>query len=152
MNWKEVEGFIKVKVDLPEVKWAKPGTENGLKMLESFVKSRLKHFATDRNDPTKVALSNLSPWFHSGNYFIDFRSRFKVLLSLLVSHFFVVLLFSVFSFLVVVFPSCFHSRFLFSFLVLVSRFRSLSLALFSITNSDIDIRFLQKSSTVINDK
>ena len=67
MNWKEVEAFIKVESDVPVAKWAKPGTENGLKMLESFVKSRLKNFGTARNDPTKNALSNLSPWFHAGN-------------------------------------------------------------------------------------
>lgn len=36
-------------------------------MLESFCKDRLKFFATDRNNPTKEALSDLSPWFHAGN-------------------------------------------------------------------------------------
>ena len=66
MDWKEVEAFFKVDPNVPEVQWAKPGTENGLKMLESFVKSRLRHFGSDRNDPNKNALSNLSPWFHTG--------------------------------------------------------------------------------------
>jgi len=35
-------------------------------MLETFCHDRLKYFAADRNNPTKNALSNLSPWFHAG--------------------------------------------------------------------------------------
>ena len=66
VDWKSVEKFIKVDTGVGEVKWAKPGTLNGLMMLDSFVNKRLKNFASDRNDPTKNALSNLSPWFHSG--------------------------------------------------------------------------------------
>jgi len=66
VDWKKVEAFIKVDRNVSEAKWAKAGTENGLKMLESFVRSRLRNFGTDRNNPTKNALSNLSPWFHTG--------------------------------------------------------------------------------------
>lgn len=46
--------------------WAQPGTKAGLEMLESFCNERLKYFADDRNNPTKKALSDLSPWFHAG--------------------------------------------------------------------------------------
>ena len=46
--------------------WAQPGTQAGLEMLESFCSERLKYFADDRNNPTKKALSDLSPWFHAG--------------------------------------------------------------------------------------
>jgi deoxyribodipyrimidine photo-lyase len=35
-------------------------------MLASFCEERLRGFATDRNDPNKKALSNLSPWIHFG--------------------------------------------------------------------------------------
>ena len=43
-----------------------PGTQAGLANLEQFVSSRLKHYSTDRNDPTKFALSNMSPWVNHG--------------------------------------------------------------------------------------
>lgn len=48
--------------------WAGPGYDNAVKTLKSFLDKRLKVFATKRNDPTQDALSNLSPWFHFGNY------------------------------------------------------------------------------------
>ena len=37
-------------------------------MLEDFCINRLKYFDGYRNDPTKSALSNLSPWFHFGKF------------------------------------------------------------------------------------
>lgn len=65
-DWTTADSYLKVDRTVQEVQWARPGTEEGLKMLESFCKSRLKNFATDRNDPNKKALSNLSPWLHFG--------------------------------------------------------------------------------------
>ena len=62
-----MDKFIEVDRKVKEVDWAKPGTKAGLEMLESFCQQRLKYFAADRNNPTKNALSNLSPWFHAGN-------------------------------------------------------------------------------------
>lgn len=53
---------------MKEVRWATPGTAAGLAMLESFIGERLKFFGTDRNNPTRAALSNLSPWFHFGEW------------------------------------------------------------------------------------
>ena len=43
-----------------------PGTQAGLANLEQFVSSRLKQYSTDRNDPTKSVLSNMSPWVNHG--------------------------------------------------------------------------------------
>lgn len=40
--------------------------KGGIQILEEFIKSRLKFFDVDRNDPNKNALSNLSPWYHFG--------------------------------------------------------------------------------------
>lgn len=51
---------------MAEVEWATPGTTAGLAVLQSFIAERLKSFSTQRNDPNKAALSNLSPWFHFG--------------------------------------------------------------------------------------
>ena len=62
-----MDSFIDVDRAVKDVDWAKAGTEAGLEMLESFWDSRLKYFATDGNNPTKEALSNLSPRFHAGN-------------------------------------------------------------------------------------
>mgnify|MGYP002804339252 CR=1 FL=1 len=62
--------FIKVDESVPEVTWAKPGTESGLAKLEKFKETDLKQFSTDRNDPNKHALSNLSPWFHTGVFIL----------------------------------------------------------------------------------
>ncbi|BFZ00295.1 hypothetical protein BsWGS_03334 [Bradybaena similaris] len=65
-DWKAADAYLQVDRTVQEVSWAKPGTEHGLRMLEDFCEKRLKKFATDRNDPNKQALSNLSPWLHFG--------------------------------------------------------------------------------------
>lgn len=85
VDWEAVDSFIDVDRAVKDVDWAKAGTEAGLEMLESFCNSRLKYFATDRNNPTKEALSNLSPWFHAGHISVqrailrvrEFRSKSK---------------------------------------------------------------------------
>lgn len=46
--------------------WAKPGTEEGFRVLYEFLNNRIQFFAQKRNDPLANALSNLSPWFHFG--------------------------------------------------------------------------------------
>jgi len=44
----------------------KPGTKAGLANLQTFVSSRLSGYSTDRNNPNKAVLSNLSPWVNHG--------------------------------------------------------------------------------------
>lgn len=44
----------------------KPGAAAGKRQLEEFLKKRLKAFGQLRNDPTKEALSGLSPWIKFG--------------------------------------------------------------------------------------
>ena len=48
------------------VTWAKGGSKAGFLQLYSFLHHRLHAYAQNRNDPTKDALSNISPWFHFG--------------------------------------------------------------------------------------
>ncbi|RNA12022.1 deoxyribodipyrimidine photo-lyase-like [Brachionus plicatilis] len=48
------------------VKWASPGYLAGIKNLEDFIQNRLKNYDSDRNDPNKNSLSNMSPWYHFG--------------------------------------------------------------------------------------
>lgn len=49
-----------------EIDWARPGPDAGLEVLHIFISEKLKHYAQDSSDPSKEALSNLSPWLHFG--------------------------------------------------------------------------------------
>ena len=66
VDWEATEASLTVDRTVGPVDWATPGSTAGLRMLESFCKERLKYFSADRNNPNKVALSNLSPWIHFG--------------------------------------------------------------------------------------
>ncbi|KAL7876661.1 hypothetical protein AOLI_G00116240 [Acnodon oligacanthus] len=66
VDWDEVLSSVEVDRTVGEVEWAQPGTAGGMAMLESFIQHRLRLFATERNDPNSAALSQLSPWLHSG--------------------------------------------------------------------------------------
>ncbi|CAG0913578.1 unnamed protein product [Notodromas monacha] len=66
IDWENVENNLEVDRSVEDVEWAAPGTQAGLKQLESFILKRLKYYADKRNDPNVKALSNLSPWFHFG--------------------------------------------------------------------------------------
>ncbi|MEQ2179140.1 hypothetical protein GOODEAATRI_021578, partial [Goodea atripinnis] len=60
--WEKTLASLDVDRTVGEPQWAKPGSEAGMAMLESFIDVRLKLFATQRNDPNMAALSQLSPW------------------------------------------------------------------------------------------
>uniref|UniRef100_A0A8D0H4N7 Deoxyribodipyrimidine photo-lyase n=1 Tax=Sphenodon punctatus TaxID=8508 RepID=A0A8D0H4N7_SPHPU len=66
IDWEACRASLQVDCTVKEVEWAKPGTAAGLQVLDSFIGQRLKFFGSDRNNPNKGALSNLSPWFHFG--------------------------------------------------------------------------------------
>jgi deoxyribodipyrimidine photo-lyase len=51
---------------VPEVTWAEPGEDGAAATLATFLRERLKAYAVARNDPTKAALSQLSPYLHFG--------------------------------------------------------------------------------------
>ena len=68
-DWEAADASLECDRSVGEVDWAVPGTVAGLKMLESFIKGRLKYFGGSRNDPTKPVLSNMSPWYHFGEHF-----------------------------------------------------------------------------------
>ncbi|XP_069473625.1 deoxyribodipyrimidine photo-lyase-like isoform X4 [Ambystoma mexicanum] len=85
IDWDACIANLQVDRTVGEVDWAKPGTKAGMGVLKSFIAERLKFFGTDRNNPNKNALSNLSPWFHFGQVSVQrailevrkYRSRFK---------------------------------------------------------------------------
>jgi deoxyribodipyrimidine photo-lyase len=66
IDWCLVKKNVQVDESVGNVEWSQPGTRNGYKMLESFVKTRLRLYGDKRNDPNVKALSYLSPWFHYG--------------------------------------------------------------------------------------
>lgn len=76
VDWSNAEDSLEVDRKVTEVDWAVPGSTAGLNMLESFCHERLKYFGSDRNNPNKNALSNLSPWIKFGNMFHIGNLRF----------------------------------------------------------------------------
>ncbi|KAI8514319.1 hypothetical protein Bbelb_086430 [Branchiostoma belcheri] len=84
-DWAAARASLQVDMTVAEVTWATPGSTGGLRQLESFCKQRLKNFGTDRNNPNKRALSNLSPWIHFGQISVQrciltvkkYRSKYK---------------------------------------------------------------------------
>ncbi|KAI7809299.1 CPD photolyase isoform X1 [Triplophysa rosa] len=66
IDWEKVLSSLEVDRSVGEVDWAHPGTSGGMAMLESFIDQRLRLFATHRNNPNSDAVSNLSPWIHTG--------------------------------------------------------------------------------------
>lgn len=76
-NWESVYSNIEVDETVGPVEWAKPGTENALYTLFTFITERLKNYSPNRNNPNEKVLSNLSPWFHFGQISVQ-RSMLKV--------------------------------------------------------------------------
>ncbi|CAD6234110.1 GSCOCG00007563001-RA-CDS [Cotesia congregata] len=66
IDWKNALKDVEIDLTVDKVDWCKPGYRGALAELESFIKNRLPHYNTKRNDPTQDALSKLSPWFHFG--------------------------------------------------------------------------------------
>nr|XP_054771038.1 deoxyribodipyrimidine photo-lyase-like [Lytechinus pictus] len=66
IDWEAAYASLDVDQTVKPVDWAQPGTSEGMKMLDSFTKERLRYFSSARNDPTKNVCSNLSPWIHFG--------------------------------------------------------------------------------------
>ncbi|VDK45582.1 unnamed protein product [Taenia asiatica] len=66
VDWKAIKESLVDVVDesVEPVTWAKGGCKAGLSQLFLFLHDRLHAYAKDHNDPTKNALSNLSPWLH----------------------------------------------------------------------------------------
>ncbi|CAF1463993.1 unnamed protein product [Didymodactylos carnosus] len=66
IDWQKADDCLQVDRVVDEVDWAKPGYQGGIEQLESFINTRILHFALGRNDPNKGAISMLSPWLHYG--------------------------------------------------------------------------------------
>jgi deoxyribodipyrimidine photo-lyase len=66
VDWDQVISSLEVDRSVGEVTGIVPGADAAAATLSSFIAQRLKHFAADRNDPNKNALSGLSPYLHFG--------------------------------------------------------------------------------------
>ena len=65
INWEEADKNLNLDKSVKEVSWIRPGESEALKRLD-FLKTDLMGYRNDHNDPTKNALSNLSPFIHYG--------------------------------------------------------------------------------------
>jgi deoxyribodipyrimidine photo-lyase len=66
-DWKSLLRTLKIDMTVPEVKWIEPGEKAAQKAFRRFLRYGLENYNTHRNDPTKNAQSNLSPYFHFGH-------------------------------------------------------------------------------------
>lgn len=66
VDWIKARSSLKVDTGVGKVAWLQSGEKAAAKMLDEFLNNRITHYADDRNDPNKNAVSNLSPYLHFG--------------------------------------------------------------------------------------
>lgn len=66
-NWEKVRNDIIVDDSVTAVDWIKPGEKAAISMFKMFLDHKLEKYDSERNDPTKSAISNLSPYLHFGH-------------------------------------------------------------------------------------
>ena len=67
IDWKDVREQIKSDDSVKPVDWLKPGEKAAHRMLQEFIDERLATYDEERNDPTKHAQSEISPYLHFGH-------------------------------------------------------------------------------------
>ncbi|MEO8168698.1 MAG: deoxyribodipyrimidine photo-lyase, partial [bacterium] len=65
-DWKNVRRTLDVDTTVQPVDWLTPGETAAHKVLQQFKLTKLEHYGSLRNDPTKSAQSDLSPYLHFG--------------------------------------------------------------------------------------
>lgn len=65
-DWKRIENNVGTDSSVTSVSWLKPGEKAALQSLREFMEHRLSDYPFLRNDPTKRAVSDLSPYLHYG--------------------------------------------------------------------------------------
>ena len=65
-DWSKARDSLKIDFSVKAVDWLIPGEKAALDMLKNFLNEKLDRYDTERNDPTKEASSNLSPYLHFG--------------------------------------------------------------------------------------
>ena len=64
-DWKKLKNSLSVLSTVSPVSWIQPGSTAAQETLSTFLLNS-SNYETERNDPTKSALSNLSPYLHFG--------------------------------------------------------------------------------------
>jgi len=65
-DWKQVREGLQVDSAVEPIDWLIPGERAAQKMLDRLLDGGLARYASGRNDPTRSAQSNLSPYLHFG--------------------------------------------------------------------------------------
>ncbi|MBN1299905.1 MAG: deoxyribodipyrimidine photo-lyase [Melioribacteraceae bacterium] len=65
-DWNTAQNSLRIDFSIKQADWIKPGEAAALEMLQIFLNDKLDAYNTERNDPTKDAVSNLSPYLHFG--------------------------------------------------------------------------------------
>ena len=66
IDWDKVIKSINADKSVSKIDWLKPGEGEALKVMRDFIDNKLKSYNQDRNDPSKYATSNLSPYLNYG--------------------------------------------------------------------------------------
>jgi deoxyribodipyrimidine photo-lyase len=66
IDWKALHASLEIDRRVKALPAWTPGTRAAFEMLHGFIRSRLHHFATKRNDPNQNYISGLSPYLHFG--------------------------------------------------------------------------------------
>lgn len=66
IDWDKLLKKLEIDKNVKHVKEFIPGENAANKVLQNFIDKKLKNYSTDRNDPNKNALSDISPYLHFG--------------------------------------------------------------------------------------
>ncbi|MFA6467399.1 MAG: deoxyribodipyrimidine photo-lyase [Bacteroidota bacterium] len=67
IHWDMTRRNLKIDRTIKEVGWIEPGEIAGRESMQRFLGETLQYYGTERNDPTKNAQSDLSPYIHFGH-------------------------------------------------------------------------------------
>ncbi len=66
-NWEEIKKHLVFDKAVPEITEIVPGEKAAKKVLNHFIEQKLESYEADRNDPTLMGQSGLSPYLHFGH-------------------------------------------------------------------------------------
>lgn len=66
INWNDLVKDLKIDTNIKTVDWLKPGENYAKITLEQFITQKLNNYSSQKNNPTKEYISNLSPYLHFG--------------------------------------------------------------------------------------
>ena len=64
--WEQLRSTLRVDFSVDEISWLAPGERAAHNVLQEFLQHKLARYPSDRNDPSKGGVSQLSPYLHFG--------------------------------------------------------------------------------------